>query len=161
MVDFVTTNAQDSTVGAAICKAVASKHLPALLGEGAAAQPLATACAAQHWLAPLLQRAGEAEDTEAVQGDSVLAVLLKAPHADSIAVAIAAEADRSDTLLGATMLLRLLRIKALPPAAVAALAPLVADAAEGALETLRALLPPEAVPLDLAKGALVSPVQAS
>lgn len=149
-------NAQNSTIGAATCKAVVGKHLPMLLGETSAAQPLATACAAQQWLAPLVRRVAEAEDDEAVLADALAAALIKAPHADLVAAAIAteaaAEADSDDVLLGATTLLRLLRIKALPPPAVAALAPLVADTSGAALDALRALLPSEAMPLGLAAG---------
>lgn len=149
LVDHVAANAQDSTVGAATCKAVAAKHLPTLLGDACAAPPLAAACTAARWLAPLVRRAAEAEDGD-VQGDVLVASLLKAPHADDVAIAVAAQAaaDAEDAA-GALAVLPLLRCKALPPAAVAALASMVPQAEGGVLESLRAMLPPEALPMTL------------
>ncbi len=148
---------------------MATKHLPALLGHAAAAAPLAVACSSHRWLTPIAARAletqGAAEggDTTqgATQGDPLRGALLKAPQGTALATALAEEAGAAmahedpEGALGAVLLLQALRVRQLPPAALAALLPLVDTSGEpdgvgGALQ--RAL--ESVVPVDTSLSAL-------
>lgn len=150
LIHYLATHAEDGSVGVSTLRTVAPKHLPALLGHAAAAAPLAVACSSHRWLKPIAQRALETHSSGVheqgapgtaegggLQGDPLTGALLRAPHGATLVTALAEEAgaavanEAPDDALGAITLVQAMRVKQLPPAALAALLPLVDASEEG------------------------------